>query len=116
VLARFAVQRQPPVLVALADDVDPSGAGLEIDALPGERHQLVAAQSGASTCDAYIGSTQFVREGELDAQGLVEVLPLALEEVVSLAASRGRFYVISLFSSLQGRAPDQEQSNSERDP
>jgi hypothetical protein len=36
-LARLGVQRQPPVLVALADDVDPARAGVNLDVLPGER-------------------------------------------------------------------------------
>ncbi len=48
-LQRFApldVQRQPPALVALADDIDPAGAGLEVDALPGERDQLVDGPLG----------------------------------------------------------------------
>ena len=42
--AGLDVQRPPPPLVALADDVDPAGASVELDALPGERDQLVDAQ------------------------------------------------------------------------
>ncbi len=44
--ARLDVQRQPPALVALANDVDPAGASVKLDALAGERDQLVDAQSG----------------------------------------------------------------------
>jgi len=42
-LPRLNVQWQPSMLVALTDDVDPPGAGLHVDALPG---QLLPRQRG----------------------------------------------------------------------
>jgi hypothetical protein len=54
--ARFDIQRQPPVLVTFADHVDPSRAGLTVDALPGNCHQLVDAQPGVEQqCDDRVG-------------------------------------------------------------
>jgi hypothetical protein len=39
------------MLVALADDVDPARAGMQVQALPGQRDQLVDAQSGIEQHD-----------------------------------------------------------------
>lgn len=45
-LTHLGVQRQATTLVALADNIDPARADLQVNALPAQRDELVDAQSG----------------------------------------------------------------------